>query len=94
VFENTVLRRIFGPKRKEVEGGWRILHNEESHNLYASPNIIAVVKSSGMGWAEYVAHIGEMRNVGSILVGEREGKTPLEDLNVDGNIILDWILGK
>jgi hypothetical protein len=55
VFENRVLRRIFGPKREEVAGGWGRLHNEELHNLYASPNIIRVIKSRRMRWAGYVA---------------------------------------
>jgi hypothetical protein len=61
-FENRVLRRIFGPKREEVAGGWRRLHNEELHNLYGSPNIIRVIKSRRMRWAGNVARMGEMRN--------------------------------
>jgi hypothetical protein len=55
VFENRVLRRIYGPKRDEVTGDWRKLHNEELHNLYSSPNIIRMIKSSSMRWAEHVA---------------------------------------
>jgi hypothetical protein len=55
VFENTVLRRIFGPKRDEVTGGWRKLHNEELHNLYSSPNIIRMIKSRRMRWTGHVA---------------------------------------
>jgi hypothetical protein len=55
VFENRVLRRIFGPKRDEVTGGWRKLHNEELHNLYSSPNIIRMRKSRRMTWVRYVA---------------------------------------
>jgi hypothetical protein len=66
--ENRVLRRIFVPKREEVMGGWRRLHNEELHNLYASPNVIRVIKSSRMRWAGHVARVGEMRNVYSVLV--------------------------
>jgi hypothetical protein len=58
VFENRVLRRIFGPKRDEVTGDWRELHNEELHNLYSSPNIISVIKSRRMRWAGYVARMG------------------------------------
>jgi hypothetical protein len=59
VFENRVLRRIFGPKRVEVTGEWRRLHNEELNDLYSSPNIIRVIKSRRMRWAGHVARIGE-----------------------------------
>jgi hypothetical protein len=62
MFENRVLRRSFGPKREEVAGGWRRLHNEELHHFYASPNIIRTIKSRRMRWAEYVERRGEMRN--------------------------------
>jgi hypothetical protein len=55
VFENRVLRRIFGPKRDEVTGGWRKLHNEKLHNLYSLPNIIRMIKSMRMRWAEIAA---------------------------------------
>jgi hypothetical protein len=55
VFENRVLRRIFGPKRDEVTGGWRKLHNEELHNLYSSPSIIRMIKSRRMRWTGHVA---------------------------------------
>jgi hypothetical protein len=58
VFENRVLRRIFGPKRDEVTGGWRKLHNEELQNLYSSPNIIRMIKSRRMKWAGHVARMG------------------------------------
>jgi hypothetical protein len=58
VFENTVLRRIFGPKRDDVTGDWRKLHNEELHNLYSSPNIIRMIKSRKMRWAKHVALMG------------------------------------
>jgi hypothetical protein len=58
VFENSVLRRIFGPKRDEVTGGWRKLHNEELHILYSSPNIFRNIKSRRMRWAEHVARMG------------------------------------
>jgi hypothetical protein len=57
VFENRVLRRIFGPKRDEVAGGWRKLHNEELHNLYSSPSIIRMIKSRRMMWARHVARM-------------------------------------
>jgi len=59
VFENRVLMRIFGPKRDEVTGEWRKLHNEELNDLYSSPNIVRVIKSKRMRWAGHVAHIGE-----------------------------------
>jgi hypothetical protein len=72
-----VLRRIFGPMRGEVMGGWRELHNEELHNLYSSPNIIRIIKSRRMRWAGHVARIGEKRNAYRILVGKPEGKRPL-----------------
>jgi hypothetical protein len=62
VFENRVLRGIFGPKRVEVIGGWRKLHNEELHNLYCSPSIIRINKSRRMRWAGHVARMGEKRN--------------------------------
>jgi hypothetical protein len=63
VFENRVLRRIFGPKWDGVTGGWRKLHNEELHNLYSSPSIIRIIKSRRMKWAGHVAHVGEKRNI-------------------------------
>jgi hypothetical protein len=62
VSQNSVLRRIFGPKGEEVVGDWRRLHIEELHNLYASPNINKVIKQSRMGWAGHVGHMGQMRN--------------------------------
>jgi hypothetical protein len=77
VFENRVLRRIFGPKRNEVTGEWRKLHNEELHNLYSSPDIIRQVKSMRMRWAGYVARMGEERKVYKVVVGKPEGKRPL-----------------
>jgi hypothetical protein len=58
MFENKVLRRIFGQKRDEVTGGWRQLHNEELHDLYSSPNIIRMIKSRRMRWAGHVARMG------------------------------------
>jgi hypothetical protein len=77
VFENRVLRRIFGPKRNEMTGEWRKLHNEELHNLYSSPDIIREVKSKRMRWARHVARMGEEGNVYKVLVGKPEGKRPL-----------------
>jgi hypothetical protein len=77
VFENRVLRRIFGPKRDEVTGEWRKLHNEELRDLYSSPSIIRIIKSRRMRWTGHVARMGEKRNVYSLLVGKPEGKRPL-----------------
>jgi hypothetical protein len=76
VFEDRVLRRIFGPKRDEVVGEWRELHNEELHNLYSSPDIIRQSKSRRMRWAGHVACMGEERKVHKVLVGKPEGKKP------------------
>jgi hypothetical protein len=61
MFDNRVLRRIFGPKRDEVRGGWRKLHNEELHNLYSSPSIIIRIFKSKMRWAGNVARMGRRR---------------------------------
>jgi hypothetical protein len=76
VFENRVLRRIFGPKRDEVTGEWRKLHNE-LHSLYLSPNIIRQIKSRRMRWAGHVARMGEERYAYKVLVIKPEGKRPL-----------------
>jgi hypothetical protein len=77
VFENRVLRRIFGPKRDEATGDRRRLHNEELNDLYSSPNIIRVVKSRRLRWAGHVARMGEEREAYRILVGRPEGRRPL-----------------
>jgi hypothetical protein len=77
VFENMVLRRIFGPSRDEVMGDWRRLHNEELNDLYSSPNIVQVIKSRRMRLAGHVARMGEERGVYRVLVGKAEGKRPL-----------------
>jgi hypothetical protein len=76
VFENRVLRRIFGPKRDEATGEWRRLHNGELNDLYSSPNIIRVIKSRGMRWAGHVARVGEKRDAYMILVGRAEAGRP------------------
>jgi hypothetical protein len=94
VFGNRMLRRIFGPKREEVARGWSRLHNEELHNLYASPNIVRVVKSRSVRWVGHVVCMEEMKNIYRILVGKPEGKDRSEDLDVDGRIILEWFLQK
>jgi hypothetical protein len=77
VFENGVLRRIFGPKIDEVMGGWRKVHNEELRNLCSSPSIIRMIKSRTMRWVRHVARIGAKRNAYTIFVGKPEGKRPL-----------------
>jgi len=102
VFENIVLTRIFGPSRDEVTGEWRRLHNEELNDLYSSPNIVRVIKSRRMRWAEHVARMGEERGVYRVLVGKPEGKRPLGrprrrwvdirmDLQEVGCRYMDWI---
>jgi hypothetical protein len=92
VFENRVLRRIFGPKRDEVTGEWRKLHNAELHNLYSSPDIIRQMKSRRMRWAGHVARMVEGRNVYRVLVGKPEGKYHLKDQGVDGRMGSKWTL--
>jgi hypothetical protein len=77
VFGHRALKRIFGPKRKEVTGEWRKLHNEELTDFYSSPNIIRVIKSRRMRWARHIARMGERRGVYWVLVGKPEGKKPL-----------------
>jgi hypothetical protein len=103
VFENRVLRRMFGPKRDGVMGGWRTLHIEELHNLYSSPSIIRIIKSRRMRWAGHVAQMGEKRNVYRLLVGKPEIKRPLgrprrswiDNIKMDllemGLSAVDWI---
>ena len=69
--------RIFGPKRDEVTGEWRKLHNEERNDMYSSPTSVRAIKSRRMRWAGHVAHMGERRGVYRVLVGKLEGKRPL-----------------
>jgi len=87
VFENRVLRRIFGPKRDEVTREWRKLHNEEPNDLYRSSITIQVIKLRRLRWAGHVACIGERRGLYRVLVGKHEGKRPLGDPGVDGRIL-------
>jgi hypothetical protein len=77
VFDNRVLRRIFGPNRDEVMVEWRKLHNKELHDLYSSPSIIRIIKSRRMRWASHVARLGEKRIAYRLLVGKPKGKRPL-----------------
>jgi len=103
VFENKVLRRIFGSRRDEVTGEWRRLHNEELNDLYSSPNIVRVIKLRKMRWAGHVARMGEERGAHRVLVGKPEGKRPLGrhrrrwvdsirmDLQEVGCGYMDWI---
>jgi len=77
VFENRVLRRIFGPKREEETGEWRKLHNEELNNLYCSHSPVQVIKSRRIKWVGHVARMGERRSIYRVLVGKLEGKRPL-----------------
>jgi len=77
MFENMVLRRIFGPRRDEVTRERRRLHNEELNDLYSSPNIVRVIKSRTMRWTGHVARISEEREVYGVLMGKREGRRPL-----------------
>jgi hypothetical protein len=100
MFENRIVRRIFGPKRDEVTGKWSKLHNEELHNLYSSPDIISQVKSMRMRWEGHVARMGEEIKLYKFFVAKSEGNRPLGrprrrwengirlDLRESG---LDWI---
>jgi len=102
VFENMVLRRIFGPRRDEVTE-WRRLHNEELNDLYSSPNIVRVIKSIKMRWAGHVAGMGDEKGAYRVLLGKPEGKRPLGrprrrwvdnirmDLQEVGCGYMDWI---
>ena len=94
VFENRVLRRIFGPKRNEATGEWRKLHNKELNDLYSSLNIIQVIKSRRMRREGHLAHMGK----GEVYTGFRRrnirDRNHLEDHGIDGRIILRWILRK
>jgi len=102
VFENMVLRRIFGLRRDEVTGEWRRLHNEKLNDLYSTPNIVRVIKSRRMRLAGHVARMGEERVVYRVLVGKPEGRRPLGrprrrwmeiwmDLQDVGCGYMDWI---
>jgi hypothetical protein len=103
VFENRVLRRIFGSRGNEITGKWRKLYNEELNDLYGSPNIFWVIKSRRMRWARHVARMGERRGVYRVLVGKPAGKKPLgrpmcrweDNIKINVNKVgwggMDWI---
>ena len=103
MFENRVLRRVFGPKRDEVTVEWRKLHKEDLSDLYSLPNIVRVVKSRRIRWAGHVALMGERRGVYWVLLGIPEGKRPLGrpryrwednikmDLEEVGGVFVDWV---
>jgi hypothetical protein len=85
VFENRMMRRIFGHKREEVMEGWKQLYSKEHHNLYFSPNIVSMMKLRRMRWVWYVVHMGEVGNVHR--VKKCEGKNLLRDTGIDEQII-------
>jgi hypothetical protein len=91
VFENRVLRRIFGPKWEE-DGSWRKLHNDELHILYSSPNIVRVIKSRRMRWVVHVARMEEGRGVTGFWLGGPKERDHWKDLGLGGRIILSWTL--
>jgi hypothetical protein len=90
VFENRVLRRIFGPKRDEVTGDWRKLHNEELHNLYSFPSIIRIIKSRRMSWAGHVAQLGRRGMFIGYCWKSQMERDHWEDQDVGGWTILKW----
>jgi hypothetical protein len=94
VFENRVLRRIFGPKTDEVTGDLRKLNKMELRNLYSLLDIIRQIKSRRMNWAGYVTSMGEGRNVYRVLVGKPEGKRPLERTRGRWEDGIKWTLGR
>jgi hypothetical protein len=89
MLENRVLRKTFSPKRGEITGGCRAQHNEELYALCFSQNIIRVIKSRRMRWAGQVPRMGERRGAYRALVRKHEGREYLEDLRIDGRIILN-----
>ena len=93
-FENRVLRRIFGPRRDEVTGEWRKLHNEELNDPYSSANNVQVIKSRSMRWTGHVAHMGRGDAYTGLWWGNLRERDHLGDPGVDGRIILRWIFRK
>jgi hypothetical protein len=93
VFEDRVLRKVFGPKREE-DGSWRKLHNDELHDLYSSPNIVRVIQSKRMRWAGHVARMGRGEVSTGFWLGGPKGRDHWEDLGIGGRIALRWTLGR
>jgi hypothetical protein len=93
VFENRVLRKIFGPKTEE-DGSWRKLHNDELHDLYSSANIVTVIKSRRMRWAGHGARMGRGEVFTGFWLGGPKVRDHWEDLGVGGRITLRWTLGR
>jgi hypothetical protein len=94
VFRNRVLRRIFGPERDEIIREWRRIHNEELNDLYSSPNIFQLVKSSIMKWAEHVTGMGRVEEHAGFWQGNLGEGENLEDPDVDGRVPLKWMFRK
>jgi hypothetical protein len=94
LFESRAVRRIFGPKRDEVTGEWRTLHNEELNDLYCSPNIVPLIKSKRMRWERQAASMGKSRGVYRVWWGNLRERDNLGDKGLDGRIILRWIFRK
>jgi hypothetical protein len=92
VFENRMLRKICGPKREE-DGSWRKLHNDEIHNLHFSPNIVRVIKSRRMRWAGHVARMGKGEVFTGFWLGGPKVRDHWVDIGVGGRITLSWIDG-
>jgi hypothetical protein len=94
VFENRMLRTIFGLRLDEVTESWRKLHNEELHNLYSSPSIVRMIKSRSIRWAGHVAHMVRREMHGGLWWESQKERDHQEGLNIGGRIILKWILEK
>jgi hypothetical protein len=94
VFENRVLRRVFGPENDEVTGEWRKLHNGQLHNLYSSPDIIRQITSRRMRWAGHVARMGRRDKCKRFWWESPKERDHLEDRGIDGRMGLEWILGR
>ena len=90
VFQNRVLRRIFGSKKERVTGYRGILYNEDLHDLFSSPNTIQAIKSRGMRWFGRVSRMGKKRKAYRVLVGKPEAKSHVKDLGTDGRIMLRY----